>query len=51
MNFAEALAFAEKVRAQQTWFTHICHDVSHEKAERELPANVRIAYDGLKLTA
>jgi phosphoribosyl 1,2-cyclic phosphate phosphodiesterase len=50
MNFAEALAFAEKVRAQQTWFTHICHDVSHEKAERELPANVRIAYDGLKLT-
>jgi phosphoribosyl 1,2-cyclic phosphate phosphodiesterase len=50
MNFDEALTFAEKMRPQQTWFTHLSHDIFHEKAERELPANVRIAYDGLKLT-
>ena len=51
MSIDEALAFAEKVRPQQTWFTHLCHEVSHEKAGRELPPGVRIAYDGLKLTA
>jgi phosphoribosyl 1,2-cyclic phosphate phosphodiesterase len=50
MNIDEALAFAEKVRPQQTWFTHLCHDILHEKTAHELPANVRLAYDGLKIS-
>ena len=51
MNIAEALAVREKVRPQQTWFTHLCHDLGHEETERTLPDGVRIAYDGLKIEA
>jgi phosphoribosyl 1,2-cyclic phosphate phosphodiesterase len=49
MNVAEALAVAEKVRAPQTWFTHLCHELGHAGLECTLPSGVRIAYDGLKL--
>lgn len=49
MSIDEALAVAERVRPGETWFTHICHDLAHEKTEQRLPANVRMAYDGLKI--
>jgi phosphoribosyl 1,2-cyclic phosphate phosphodiesterase len=49
MNFAEALALTARVRPGAAWFTHICHEIGHAQAERELPAGVRIAYDGLRL--
>lgn len=45
----EALAFSKRVGAKKTWFTHICHDLEHEKTNRYLPENVRMAYDGLQL--
>lgn len=45
----EAVAFAEKVGAKQTWLTHISHDLEHEETNAYLPANVRMAYDGLQL--
>ena len=48
MNIAEALAIREKVRPQQTWFTHLCHELGHAETERALPGGVRIAYDGMK---
>lgn len=50
MNFTEALAFAEKVGARRTWFTHIQCEIMHEREEQKLPEGVRIAYDGLRLT-
>ena len=50
MNIEEALAVVEKVQPGETWFTHICHDLSHEKTEKTLPPKVRMAYDGLKLS-
>ncbi len=43
----EALAFSQRVGAETTWFTHIGHELEHESANRELPANIRLAYDGL----
>ena len=49
MNIEEALAVAREVRARQTFFTHLCHDLPHAATEAQLPAGVRIAYDGLKL--
>jgi len=49
MNIEEALAVVEKARPGETWFTHICHELPHEKTEDSLPANVRLAYDGLKI--
>lgn len=43
----QALAFADKVGAQQTFFTHMGHDIGlHEETNRILPGNVKLAYDG-----
>lgn len=42
-------ATAEKLAARRTYFTHICHDLRHERAESLLPPHVRLAYDGLEL--
>jgi phosphoribosyl 1,2-cyclic phosphate phosphodiesterase len=51
MCFAEALALAEKVQPQETWFTHLCHDISHATVTATLPPGVHLAYDGLKISA
>jgi phosphoribosyl 1,2-cyclic phosphate phosphodiesterase len=47
---AQSLETAAHVGARRTWFTHICHDLQHERAERELPPHIRLAYDGLEIT-
>ena len=46
-NLDEALEFIEAVGAEQAYLTHISHLFgTHEEIERELPAHVRVAYDG-----
>jgi phosphoribosyl 1,2-cyclic phosphate phosphodiesterase len=50
LSVEEALEVARAVRARQTWFTHLCHDLGHAQTEAELPAGVRLAYDGLKIS-
>ncbi len=45
----QALAWAARIGARQTWFTHIAHDLGHEETNRTLPANARLAYDGLSV--
>lgn len=49
LTVAEALEIARHAQAQQTWFTHICHELGHAETEANLPPDVRLAYDGLKL--
>jgi phosphoribosyl 1,2-cyclic phosphate phosphodiesterase len=44
---AEALAVVERLKPQQTYFTHICHDLPHVATNESLPAGVELAYDGL----
>jgi phosphoribosyl 1,2-cyclic phosphate phosphodiesterase len=39
----------EKLAPRRAFFTHICHDLGHERAESMLPPNIRLAYDGLEL--
>jgi phosphoribosyl 1,2-cyclic phosphate phosphodiesterase len=49
-SFEEAIAMAVKIGAKQTYFTHISHQLGlHEDVNRELPAAIRLAYDGLEL--
>jgi phosphoribosyl 1,2-cyclic phosphate phosphodiesterase len=49
-TFNEAIAFAEKIGAEMTYFTHISHRLGkYEDISAELPANIRLAYDGLQL--
>jgi phosphoribosyl 1,2-cyclic phosphate phosphodiesterase len=46
-SVGEALAIVERLKPGRTYFTHICHDLGHEAANRALPAGVELAYDGL----
>ncbi len=48
LSVEQALAVAARVRAGQTYFTHIAHELS-QAAEADLPASTHIAYDGLKI--
>jgi len=34
---------------RRAFFTHISHDLGHERAESLLPPNIRLAYDGLEI--
>lgn len=45
----QAVGWAMRIGARQTWLTHIAHELGHEETNRALPANIRLAYDGLSL--
>ncbi len=45
----QAIAFAERVGATQTWLTHIAHELDYEKTNAYLPSHIRLAYDGLEI--
>ena len=46
----QAVREAQKISAKRTYFTHISHGVLHAETEKQLPENVKLAYDGLQLT-
>jgi phosphoribosyl 1,2-cyclic phosphate phosphodiesterase len=48
-NLAGALALAERLKPRRAFFTHISHRLDHAAVEADLPANVRLAYDGLEI--
>lgn len=44
----EAIAFAKKVNAEQTYFTHISHKLGkHKDVSEELGPNIALSFDGL----
>lgn len=46
----EAVEFARRVGARQTFFTHLTHKIGlHERASLRLPEGMNFAYDGLTL--
>lgn len=48
LSVDQALAVAAQVHPNETYFTHICHELP-QSAEEDLPAHAHIAYDGLTL--
>jgi phosphoribosyl 1,2-cyclic phosphate phosphodiesterase len=43
----DAVRFAQRVGARQTYLIHSCHDIGlHEEVNRKLPAAIQMAYDG-----
>ncbi|MDT0649470.1 MBL fold metallo-hydrolase [Autumnicola edwardsiae] len=49
-NLEEALEFIERVNPQTAYLTHISHLLGfHDEVEKELPENVHLAYDNLKI--
>lgn len=45
----QAVAWAQRIGARQTWLTHIAHELGHDETNRILPAGVALAYDGLEV--
>lgn len=50
LTFDEAITMAKTVGAETTYFTHISHNLGlHQEVSKELPANIKLAYDGLTI--
>ncbi|APZ46922.1 MBL fold metallo-hydrolase [Polaribacter reichenbachii] len=50
-NLQEALDFVKEIKPKRTYFTHISHKLGfHKEVSEQLPKNVFLAYDGLKIT-
>ena len=46
-NVDDAVAFARRIGAEQTWLIHSCHDIGlHAEVNAKLPPDVQLAYDG-----
>jgi len=45
----KALDYVAQIKPRRTFFTHIAHDIKHERDSARLPAGVHFAYDGLVL--
>ena len=49
-NLNQAISIAQKIDAEQTYFSHISHTMGlHNSVAKELPKNIYLAYDGLKI--
>ncbi len=49
-NLEQALEIVRKVQPEKAYLTHISHQLGlYQEIENELPKNVHLAYDGLKL--
>jgi len=49
-SFEEAVAFAERSGARQTYLVHIAHDSDHETENRKLSSHIQLAYDGMEIS-
>jgi phosphoribosyl 1,2-cyclic phosphate phosphodiesterase len=46
---ATSIQTAQLLKPARTYFTHICHDISHAETEASLPRGIFLAYDGLEI--
>lgn len=45
----QAIAWAEKIGARETYLIHMTHELEFSALSAQLPAGMRVAYDGLRL--
>ncbi|MBD2703129.1 MBL fold metallo-hydrolase [Spirosoma sp. BT702] len=46
----QAIALAQRVAADKTYFVHISHKLGlHKEVEKELPPSIRLGYDGMQI--
>ncbi|GAB3719779.1 MBL fold metallo-hydrolase [Spirosoma flavus] len=49
-TFDQAVALAQRVAADKTYFVHISHKLGlHKEVEKELPSSIRLGYDGMQI--
>jgi len=49
LSVEQALEAADRIKPARTYFIHMCHDLGHAETEANLPGNVRLSYDGLRI--
>ena len=50
-NIDEAIEQTEKIKANRTYFIHISHKLGlHTDISKELPENIRLAFDGQQIS-
>jgi phosphoribosyl 1,2-cyclic phosphate phosphodiesterase len=50
LNIEDALEIVDILKPERTYFTHISHHMGfHDEVQNELPKNVFLAYDNLKI--
>lgn len=49
IHLEQSLAYASQIEAKQTYLIHMTHDIEYEALASELPDNVHVGFDGLKL--
>jgi phosphoribosyl 1,2-cyclic phosphate phosphodiesterase len=45
----QSIRTVQQLLPRRAFFTHLSHDLGHERAESLLPPNIRLAYDGLEI--
>lgn len=48
-SVSQGIAVVEQLQPKRAFFTHIAHNLEHEETNRNLPPNIRLAYDGQKI--
>jgi len=49
LSLDEAVALSRELGAEQTYFTHMAHDLEHAETNKSLPPGFELAYDGMKI--
>jgi phosphoribosyl 1,2-cyclic phosphate phosphodiesterase len=50
LTVAQAVEVVAQIRPKKTYFIHMCHELGHEETEALLPEDIRLSYDGLRIT-
>ena len=48
-TIARSIETVERLAPRRAFFTHLCHDLEHARAESLLPPHIRLAYDGMEI--
>ena len=47
LSIEQAVKLAEKLKAKETYFTHMTHEILHDEVNKKLPENIKLGYDGM----
>jgi phosphoribosyl 1,2-cyclic phosphate phosphodiesterase len=50
INLEQSLAYASRIGAKDTYLIHMTHEMEYEELTLQLPPEIHVAYDGLKLS-
>ena len=48
LNVEQAVELSQRINPGKAYFTHMTHDINHDKINSTLPKNIELAFDGLE---